>query len=75
MPNFYNVNRGNEQLRQKAAMSDYNKTSSGEVEKSRVEKSSEDLIIDDNSVYEIDPECYERARQSRMNHRQDWNKK
>lgn len=75
MPNFYNVNRGNDQLRQKAAMSDFNNISTGEVEKSRVEKSSEDLIIDDNSVYEIDPECYERARQSRMNHRQDWNKK
>lgn len=74
MPNFYNVNRGNEQPRQNASMGDYKKYSS-EIKKDRVEKSSEDLIIDDNSVYEIDPECYERARQSRVSHRQDWNRK
>ena len=32
-----------------------------------------DLIIDDKSVYEIDSECYERARRARLSARKNSN--
>ncbi|MBU5334431.1 hypothetical protein [Anaerocolumna aminovalerica] len=33
------------------------------------------LIIDDNTVYEIDLECFERAKRNRMNQRTDRNRR
>ncbi|MDF2804135.1 MAG: hypothetical protein K0S61_4038 [Anaerocolumna sp.] len=74
MPNYYNSNRGNEHYWIKSQQGDFSYAST-EPSRDRVQKSSKDLIIDDNSVYEIDQDCYEKVRQSRMNQRQDWNKK
>lgn len=35
------------------------------------EKDNDSLIIDDNTVYEIDLDCFERAKRNRMNERTD----
>ncbi len=74
MPNYYDVNKSNEYPTPKNPQGD-NIYSPSEVKKEPKEKLSDDLIIDDNSVYEIDQECFERVRQSRLNQRQEWNKK
>ncbi len=77
MPNYYYSNRGND--RQKTNSMQEAGQNSGysffETKNEKVEKSSRDLIIDGNSVYEIDPDCYERAKQKRQSARQDWNRR
>jgi len=35
----------------------------------------EDLIIDDNTVYEIDQDCYERVKKKRLSQRQGWDRR
>lgn len=74
MPNYFNSNRGNEHYWIKSQQGDFS-YGPGEYNRDRVQKSSKDLIVDGNSVYEIDQDCYEKVRQSRKNQRQDWNKK
>jgi hypothetical protein len=74
MPNYYDYNKSNEYPMQRNSQSKpYH--AAGDTRRERSEKSSEDLIIDDNSVYEIDPDCYERIKQLRLNQRQEWNKR
>lgn len=70
MPNYYNVNRNNEMQKQRYPFSE-NMYGYGDMVRERREKSTENLIIEDNSVYEIDPDCFERAKQNRLNYRQD----
>ncbi|MFV0342798.1 MAG: hypothetical protein ACK5JH_07870 [Anaerocolumna sp.] len=74
MPNYYNSGKGNEHYWIKSQKGDFSYSSS-DINKDKVQKSSKDLIIDDNSVYEIDQDCFEKVRQSRMNQRVDWNKR
>ncbi|WFR59785.1 hypothetical protein QA584_12080 [Anaerocolumna sp. AGMB13025] len=74
MPNYYDYNRSNEYPIQKNSQSD-RYYAAGEARRDRSGKVSDDLIIDDNSVYEIDPDCYEKVKQMRLNQRQDWNRK
>ncbi len=73
MPNYYYTNRGNDNKRV-SNMNENNRNtdySYGNQRNERVEKSSKDLIIDGNTVYEIDSDCFERAKQSRQNSRGD----
>ncbi len=74
MPNYYDYNKSNEYPMPRNSQSD-NMYAAGDVRRERSEKYSDDLIIDDNSVYEIDPDCFERVKQLRLNQRQEWNKK
>ncbi|MDF2589640.1 MAG: hypothetical protein K0S41_3481 [Anaerocolumna sp.] len=74
MPNYYDYLRNNEQMRVRNQQG-YNPNLSSTANKNNREKSMDDLIIDDNSVYEIDQECFERVKRSRNNQRQDWNKR
>lgn len=74
MPNYFNFNRGKEHYWIKSSQRDYTYTER-ESNWDREKKSSKDLIIDGNSVYEIDQDCFERAKKNRMNHRQEGNKK
>jgi hypothetical protein len=69
MPNYFNVNRNNEMQKQRYQLGEKLYETS-EIRDKR-EKSSENLIIEDNSVYEIDPDCFERAKQNRLNYRSD----
>lgn len=71
MPNYYNVNRNNELPKPRYPLDENVFESSSEMIREKREKTSENLIIDDNSVYEIDPDCFERAKQNRLNYRQD----
>lgn len=77
MPNYYYANRGNDNKRASSVQENgHNADYSYMNQKNeRVEKSSKDLIIDGNSVYEIDPECYEKVKQNRHNARQDWGRR
>lgn len=83
MPNYYYANKGNGNkkvndnkkvngMNEDSRNTDYSFT---DKKGERVEKSSKDLIIDGNSVYEIDPDCYERVRQNRLNNRGDWTRR
>lgn len=74
MPNYYDYNKSNEYPMPRNSQSN-NYYAAGEPGSKRSEKPSDDLIIDDNSVYEIDPDCYERVKQLRLNQRQEWNRK
>lgn len=74
MPNYYDYNKSNEYPILRNSQSN-SMRASGETRREPSEKISDDLVIDDNSVYEIDQECFERVRQQRLNKRQDWNKK
>ncbi|SHJ87093.1 hypothetical protein SAMN02745136_01181 [Anaerocolumna jejuensis DSM 15929] len=76
MPNYY-ANRGNDNKRGNSSNENIRNTDYSYMEQKneRVEKSSKDLIIDGNSVYEIDPDCFEKVKQRRQNSRQDWNRR
>lgn len=37
----------------------------------KTSKNDDDLIIDETSVYEIDQECYERARRNRLRQKKE----
>ncbi len=74
MPNYYDFNKSNGYPIPKNSQSN-NMYASGEIGRKYSEKLSADLIIDDNSVYEIDQDCFERVRQQRLNQRQNWNKR
>ncbi len=41
----------------------------------KTNKKPENLIIDDNTVYEIDPDCYEKVKRARMNQKKSWDRK
>lgn len=78
MPNYYDYNydynRGNEYPSQRNSQRKPYYVQ-GMQNREQSEKSSDDLIIDGNSVYEIDPDCYERIKQLRLSKRQDWNRR
>ncbi|MFU0826792.1 MAG: hypothetical protein ACFWTJ_04510 [Lachnoclostridium sp.] len=74
MPNYFDYNKNNGYPIQRNPQKKSYYTAS-EVNRDRRVKSSEDLIIDDNSVYEIDTECFEKLKQLRLNGRQDWNRR
>ncbi|WP_313133655.1 hypothetical protein [Anaerocolumna sp.] len=44
---------------------------SSRLYKSEKDNDLESLIIDDNTIYEIDLDCFERAKRNRINHRTD----
>lgn len=77
MPNYYYANRGNDNQKAKSMQDNEINPGYSFIDKSneRVEKSSRDLVIEGNSVYEIDSDCYEKVRQNRLNARQDWNRR
>lgn len=68
MPNYYDYRRMNELRRRRNVQSGDNSTSATGYGMGS-EKRSDDLVIDDNSVYEIDPECFERIKKSKGNQR------
>lgn len=74
MQNYYDYNKSNEYPISRYSQSN-NYHAAGENRRERSEKLSDDLIIDDNSVYEIDPDCYERVKQLRLKQRQERNRK
>ncbi len=62
---------------QKANNQKYNEGSSGssyEYENNKI-NSTDGLIIDDNTVYEIDQECYEKAKRARINQKKGWERR
>ncbi|MGB8453260.1 MAG: hypothetical protein WCD89_13140 [Anaerocolumna sp.] len=74
MPNYYDFNKSNEYPMPRNSQRD-NMNAAGETRRDHSEKLSDDLIIDDNSVYEIDQDCFERVKQLRLNQRQEWNRR
>ncbi|SHO51201.1 hypothetical protein [Anaerocolumna xylanovorans] len=77
MPNYYYANKGNDNKKANSMNEGNHNTDYSFADKKgeRVEKSSKDLVIDGNSVYEIDPDCYERVKQNRLNARGDWSRR
>lgn len=47
--------------------SQYNKSVSATYNKENKDNKSDDLIIDDNTIYEIDQDCYNNAKRNRTN--------
>lgn len=45
------------------------------VNKDKVNNKPDNLIIEDNTVYEIDPDCYEKVKRARMNQKKSWDRK
>ena len=69
MTNYYEFNKYNVLQNQASQQREENIPISSISNKERKEKVLDDLIIDENTIYEIDQSCYEKMKKNRLTQR------
>ena len=66
MSNYYEFNKYNDMRNLVSQQSEENISFSSATNKEGKENIIDDLIIDDNTIYEIDQSCYEKMKKNRL---------